>query len=207
MISGWIAYWPQTLEPVVARFRAPWLIRRGLSTCYLKLPELSGTPTVIAAEAALAPRQLRAYGISARTLVHSQNTTGSYAPALEITHGTTMVAVTSGEVMSDASLPPPSALSYGEPAWTCQSLAASAGPLPASPRGSVPDILEGRRGTGAGFSEQVIARAQPATAAPSRRSPRTARHTAVTWCCWQWAQSPRLALRCWCKHSSVGSTV
>lgn len=159
VISGWIAYWPQTLEPVVARFRAPWLIRRGLSTCYLKLPELSGTPTVIAAEAALAPRQLRAYGISARTLVHSQNTTGSYAPALEITHGTTMVAVTSGEVMSDASLPPPSALSYGEPAWTCQSLAASAGPLPASPRGSVPDILEGRRGTGAGFSEQVIARA------------------------------------------------
>jgi hypothetical protein len=159
VISGWVAYWQQTLQPVVATFRAPWLVHRGLSTCYLRLPELSGSPTVIAAEAALTPRQLREYGVDARTVVHSGSTTGSYAPALEITHGTSMVAVTSGEVMSDSSLPPPSALSYGDPAWTCRSLAASATSLPAGGKRDLPDILLGRRGTGAGFSEQVIERA------------------------------------------------
>jgi len=160
VISGWVAYWQQTLQPVVATFRAPWLMRRGLSTCYLRLPDLSGSPTVIAAEAALTPRQLREYGVDARTVVHSGSTTGSYAPALEITHGTSMVAVTSGEVMPDSSLPPPSALSYGDPAWTCRSLAASATTLPIGGKKSdLPDILLGSRGTGAAFSEQVIERA------------------------------------------------
>ncbi len=160
VISGRVAYWQETLQPIVATFRASWLMSRGLSTCYLRLPDLSGTPTVIAAEAAVTGRQLREYGVAPRTVVRSGSTTGSYTPGLEITHGTTMVAVTSGEVMSDSSLPPPSALSYGDPAWTCQSLAASAATLPShGKRGDLPDILLGERGTGAGFSEQVIERA------------------------------------------------
>jgi hypothetical protein len=42
--------WSSSLSPIVVRFTADWVERRGLGTCYLKLPPLVGTATVIGAQ-------------------------------------------------------------------------------------------------------------------------------------------------------------
>ena len=157
VVSGRVAYWQQTLQPLAATFRAPWLVRRGLSSCYLKLPPLSGALTVLSAEAALGPEGLRQYGLHIRgnvAVVHAEGVTGPYDPALEITHGTTTVTEARGEVLPDASLPAPTELVGGDPAWTCRSLAANTGSIERTRKGRLPAIVLGR--TGAGFSEAVI---------------------------------------------------
>ena len=159
VVSGQVAYWQQTLLPIAATFRAQWLVHRGLSSCYLKLPVLSGALTVLSAEAALGPQQLREYGAenrANRTVVQAGNVKGPYDPALEVTHGTSMVSVKGGEVTPDASLPTPASLVNGDPAWTCQSLAESTGSLTGARRGQLPDVVVGTRG--AGYSEGVIER-------------------------------------------------
>lgn len=49
-VSGAVEDWRNTLVSVVVTFRADWLERRGLGTCYLRLPPLVGTATVIGAQ-------------------------------------------------------------------------------------------------------------------------------------------------------------
>lgn len=42
--------WAEHVVPLVVRFDADWLVPRGLGTCYLKLPPLTGEPSIIAAQ-------------------------------------------------------------------------------------------------------------------------------------------------------------
>ena len=52
-ITGRMTDWQAHLVPLIARFKADWLLPRGLGTCYLKLPHMAGGHTLIAAEDAL----------------------------------------------------------------------------------------------------------------------------------------------------------
>ena len=49
-IAGRMGAWSDHMAPIVVRFKADWLKPRGLGTCYLKLPALVGTSSVIGAQ-------------------------------------------------------------------------------------------------------------------------------------------------------------
>jgi hypothetical protein len=49
-IAGRMAAWADHMAPIVVRFKADWLVPRGLGTCYLRLPALVGTSSVIGAQ-------------------------------------------------------------------------------------------------------------------------------------------------------------
>jgi hypothetical protein len=50
IIRGSMEEWSSHLSSLVVQFKAHWLIDRGLGTCYLKLPPLVGTSTIIGAQ-------------------------------------------------------------------------------------------------------------------------------------------------------------
>jgi hypothetical protein len=157
IVSGRVANWKRSLQPVLLSFRANWLSRRGLSSCYLQLPVLTGALTASAAQLALTKRQLRAYETpGSRAVVQSGHTQTPYTPALDITHGTLTVTVAGGEVIPDASVPAPQTLVDGNTAWTCRSIAESTGKINVARRSALPDVLLGT--TGAGYSEGFLER-------------------------------------------------
>ncbi len=120
--------WSLTREPLRITFTAPVVARRGLGTCYIDLPALTGLPTAISgaslenlAEPSITELEdARRQGLF---IVSSGAATPQFAyydPRFEITRGVTALSLQEG-LVEDESQPAPDANFSGAPAWTCRS--------------------------------------------------------------------------------------
>jgi hypothetical protein len=156
IVTGRVTDWPSTLLPLVVTFNANWLSPRGLSTCYLRLPRLSGAQTATSVVDAVGGcSQINAdyRNRPCKPLVTSGAT--PYVGALVVSHGTSIVTVRSGEVSPDMSAPPPSSVVDGNATWTCTATPDTIGRFSDRPGASVPDVVGGRGG-GAAYSLRAI---------------------------------------------------
>lgn len=147
LITGVVTDWPTSLLPILVTFHANWLSGRGLSTCYLRLPALSGSQTATSVVAAVGgcaqiDAAYRGHPCVSTTAVGST----PYVGALLLSHGALIVTVRSGEVTPDLSVPPPLSLIYGDEAWTCSGQPDTVGRLPGRAGAAVPDVVAGRGG-------------------------------------------------------------
>ena len=144
-ISGEVADWHRTLQPLVVMFPARWTVPRALSSCYLQLPSLSSAPTTQTGPKPSDPRVLLQSGAKqATTHVTAQGGHATAAfTAAAFTTGIATVTVRQGAVTADASIPTPAGLSGGDFAWICRSVTESVGPLTTRGRGPLPDIVKG----------------------------------------------------------------
>lgn len=120
LVTGTVTDWPSTLLSLIVRFQANWIAPRGVSSCYLDLPSVSGQRTasaVVAAAGGCKPINITYPSHPC----HPKTTAGGipYVGPLIVTHGTSIVTVASGDVSPELSLPPPQSLIDGKPAWTC----------------------------------------------------------------------------------------
>jgi hypothetical protein len=146
VIEGAVRTWPATLAPLVVQYPVDWLEARGLGTCFLRLPALTGDLTVLTAQRAqgnhvplgqfisTAPTDLRVF--SKRADVEA-----AYDPRLEVSLGSTTVVGRDGmSVESGDSLPQPDSSVNGSPTWTCVSRAKRVATL-SSLRDTVPELI------------------------------------------------------------------
>jgi hypothetical protein len=133
-VTGRIAKWSTHVAPLVVRFKADWLAPRGLKTCYLKLPPLTGEHSIIAAQ--------DARGRSAGTLdefetrfptlpetLHNDRQT-IFVPldtSLTLHHGISVVQPGENDVIG--SEPDTQVITGGLPALACSSHSATVGNL------------------------------------------------------------------------------
>jgi hypothetical protein len=156
VLEGRVDNWPMTLLPLLVKFEADWLTPRGLSTCYLRLPSLSGQPTATAVAAAVGGcGQINAdfRGHPCNSLVRASGQ--PYVGGLLLSYGESIVTVRSGEVSPDLSVPPPPAVNDGHAACTCRGAPDTAGEFPDRAGRSVPDVVAGTSG-GAAYSLKAI---------------------------------------------------
>jgi hypothetical protein len=161
-----VPHWNRTLRPVIASYSAQWLENRGLGSCWLRLPALTGDLTVLAAKRALD----QAYPIGPnlpsnpgdlRVASRRANAQAVYTAGFEAIHGS--ITVVSPEAEIGDSLPSPPGSTNGSPTWTCRAQPkAKARPLRSSFRSHAPSVISGTvAGPSAGaFSAKVISSAK-----------------------------------------------
>jgi hypothetical protein len=147
-IRGTVTDWPITLRPLMVRFRANWLEPRGLSSCYVRVPALTGTSTAGSLVEALGNdcRQVnQLFPTAKEPACQTKIQAGRvpYVAGFMPTYGTSIVAVTSGEVSPSLSEPPPTKVVNGDQAWTCTSNEETVGPFPRRRDAPVPDSVNG----------------------------------------------------------------
>jgi hypothetical protein len=112
---------PQSLQPILVTFTANWLRPRGLSSCYLELPSLTGTRTATAVAQALHGCRLidAQYPRTPGACTRGTPTAGGipFVPGLVTARGLSVITVASGEVDPDESTPVPSTNVNGRYAW------------------------------------------------------------------------------------------
>jgi hypothetical protein len=161
VLSGHVFDWPARLSAVVASFQADWLSDRGIGSCYLSLPSLTGALTVLATNQALGrvsrdPREIAQPGVP---IVRSERTglAAVYNPRLETTYGTTTVVVAGGDVLAEGSLPAPDQTIDGNSTWVCETKPARSRALvEAAKPGGRADLLISRDKTGAAYSRAYL---------------------------------------------------
>jgi hypothetical protein len=156
VVGGRVYFWNKHLNSVVAEFDANWLERRGIGTCYLKLPALTGGLTVLAAQEALGHA---ARSIKTLDAVISSDRTGlvaRYDPGLETTLASTTVIVEDGDVVDEASRPGPDEATEGDPTWVCDTSPPRRGEIARLKGRGTPDILSGSSTRGGAFSKKLI---------------------------------------------------
>jgi hypothetical protein len=117
--------WWLRLTPIVVRFRADWLLRRGLGTCYLKLPPLVGDKTILAAQDGRGrafrtlDELLETRPFLTTTYVYSDGETlfALDRPSLTVNQGIAVVSVGNDEVVR--SEPESDSIAAGLPAISC----------------------------------------------------------------------------------------
>jgi hypothetical protein len=128
-VSGSIQDWRSSWIPIVVRFQADWVKRRTLGSCYVLLPELTGTPWGALSAA------VRASGHGADVADEEA------AKRVAASHGYISLS-TSADIVGEESDPRPAVLPSGESSsvWTCSSsphaLSAGRPDLPRSPSGT-----------------------------------------------------------------------
>jgi hypothetical protein len=147
-IEGTVTDWPITLRPLMVRFRANWLEPRGLSSCYVRVPALTGTSTAAELVKALGRdcRQVnQLFPTAKQPACQTKIQAGRipYVAGFMPTYGTSIVAVKSGEVSPSLSEPPPTQVVNGDQAWTCTSNEETVGPFPRRRNAPVPDSVDG----------------------------------------------------------------
>jgi hypothetical protein len=159
--------WNRTLAPVIASYSADWLEHRGLGSCWLRLPALTGDLTVLAAQRArgyafpLAGVRLPANQGNLRVSSTRADAQAVYARGLDAVHGSITVVSSAAEIGD--SLPGPSGSTNGSPTWTCQAQPkADVHSLRSPPRSSTIAVLSGTgsRASAGAFSAKVIAAAK-----------------------------------------------
>ncbi len=161
-----VPHWNRTLAPIIASYSADWLEYRGLGSCWLRLPALTGDLTVLTAQRAFDAdfplrARLPANQGDLRVFSRRANAQAVYTAGLEAIHGS--ITVVSPEAEVGKSLPNPSSSTNGSPTWVCAAQPkAKARPLHASPRSTRPSVISG---TAAGaspgaFSSKVISSAK-----------------------------------------------
>ena len=132
-VGGDIAEWSSHLTSLLVRFKADWLVDRGLGTCYLTLPPLTGEYSVFGAQ--------DGRGRAGRTLDDVQTTESvlpiyrnedetlfaPYDEALEVRDGVAVVEAGANEVLEFQ--PPANALVGGIPAIACATVPLKIGEL------------------------------------------------------------------------------
>ncbi len=127
--------WAADREPLRITYTAPLVHRRGLGSCYVNLPALTGLPTVISGASleGLDEPNAEALDGSGQQGLFVVSTTGDedhdpqyayYDPRFEITRGVTVLDL-DGRLAEQGSRPTPDANFSGSPAWTCRSTVAS----------------------------------------------------------------------------------
>jgi hypothetical protein len=160
-----IADWSRSLAPVIATYRADVLEDRGMASCWLRLPALTGDLSVLAAK--------RAFGLAVplgaslpanpgdlRVASRRANAQAVYTPGLEAVHGS--ITVRSEDADIEQALPAASSSTNGSPTWTCKAQPKTKALPLSSVRESEPPpppVLSGTaEGASAGaFSARVIA--------------------------------------------------
>lgn len=133
VVSGTIRNWPATLVPLIADFHADWIDRRGVGTCFIRLPAIAGDLSILSAQRALGnARNVRSLIVGPNELtVDSRRSeiAARYRPGLEVAYGTATVRVKDGSIDSGESLPAPTESINGNPTWTCVGRARFTRPL------------------------------------------------------------------------------
>lgn len=157
VVTGAVMNWPTTLLPLLAVFRANWLTPRGVSTCYLRLPPLSGSRTATAVTRALGGCMRINAAFGNHRVCSPKVVSGSapYVRQLLLSYGESIVTAGAGDVASDLSVPPPATVVGGNKAWVCNGRPDTTGGFPTSAGSAVPDVLTGRGG-GAAYSLSAI---------------------------------------------------
>jgi hypothetical protein len=160
-----IPQWHQTLAPAIARYSADWLEHRGLGSCWLRTPSLTGDLTVLAAMRALNKARslddpLPANPGSLRVSSSRVNAQAVYEPGLDAIHGSITVVTPEGEV--GESMPPPPGSTSGSPTWTCEPQSkANPQALDTNPKPGVSVLSGTAAGASAGaFSAKIISSAE-----------------------------------------------
>ncbi len=158
--------WSRSLAPVIATYRADLLEDRGMASCWLRLPALTGDLSVLAAK--------RAFGLAVplgaslpanpgdlRVASRRANAQAVYTPGLEAVHGS--ITVRSADADVEQALPAASSSTNGSPTWTCEAQPKTRARALGSARGAAtPPVLSGTaEGASAGaFSSRVISSAK-----------------------------------------------
>lgn len=158
--------WKRTLAPVIASYSADWLEHRGLGSCWLRLPALTGDFTVLAAMRARdlavpSGSDLQANRGDLEVSSRRVNAHALYTAGYEAVHGSITVVAPEGEI--GESLPGPSGSTNGSPTWACRPQPkAKVRSLRFSPPSSRPLVISGTAdGASPGaFSTKVIASAK-----------------------------------------------
>ncbi len=144
VVSGTVRDWTRHLNAVVVTFKANWLDRRALGSCYLSLPAITGGLSVLAAQVARgqASRNVNEVVGPDRLVIESSRTglVARYDRSLETTLGSTTVVARNSEVVGDASLPGPDLTSEGHATWTCETTPPTTGSRTGARR-ATPDVL------------------------------------------------------------------
>lgn len=161
-----VRHWNRTLAPVIATYSADWLEHRGLGSCWLRLPELTGDLAVLAAKRALdldypLGETLPANRGDLRVSSRRANAQAVYTPGLDAIHGSITVVTPQADI--GESLPSPPGSTNGSPTWTCRAQPkARARPLRSPLPTGTPSVISGTadgRSSGA-FSARVISSAK-----------------------------------------------
>ena len=121
-IRGSMANWSSHLASLIVKFKANWLVDRGLGTCYLKLPALAGLYSVIGAEDGLgrARERQRADEVDATYAPISDDTGTLFAPyerSLFTRKGLSVIETGKNEILK--SEPAANTVAAGLPAIAC----------------------------------------------------------------------------------------
>jgi hypothetical protein len=150
-----IPHWGRKLRPVLVSFTADWLERRSyLGSCYLRLPALTGFPTVLSARETLgqvAEDTKDLQDLSIFTIASVETGLKAYYQAnYETTRGVTSLELGSKLLKSDISRPAPDVTVQGIPTWTCSSTPYQVNLLRyAQAKHKVADVVIGNAGDGA----------------------------------------------------------
>lgn len=160
VVSAKVRDWREHVRGIVVTFRANWLRGRGLESCYLVLPAITGGLSVLAAQVARgrATRDAGRIRAANRLIIRSRRLglAARYDRGLETTFGVTTVVVRDGDVLGEASLPGPDLSSEGHPTWVCRTAPPTVAPLRRERR-RTPDVALARRG--GVFSRSYLAQA------------------------------------------------
>ena len=129
VVSVEVPRWGRTLDDLTVSFSAPWTQERSrLGGCYVRLPALTGLPTVLTAARVLglagreeAPEPEEGAGSLFVVSSTSPEWHAYYNPDWEVTRGV-MTLDTADYTLDDSlSQPAPTTDIQGAPAWTCRS--------------------------------------------------------------------------------------
>jgi hypothetical protein len=158
--------WNRTLAPVIASYSADWLENRGLGSCWLRLPALTGDLAVLTSKRAYdlavpLGARLPANPGDLRVFSTRVNAQAVYTAGLEAIHGSITVVSPGAEI--GESLPAPSGSTNGSPTWTCVAQPkARARPLRSAAPSTTPPVVGGTTGgaSSGAFSAKVISSAK-----------------------------------------------
>ena len=141
--------WARTLAPVVIRYETTsWLEKRGLGSCSIRLPAVTGALSVLASQQANQRAQPLGHilpPLPTQVLVssHAKQVEAIYRPGLGAQLGYTTVSVKGGSIATGESLPSPDKHLNGSSTWTCRSRANRAGLLDRKSKQHTPELLVG----------------------------------------------------------------
>ena len=158
-IRGTIRGWSSHLAALVFRFKANWLEERGLGTCYLKLPPLVGSSTIVGAQAGIghsAPSDEafleKCPAGGERTVNDTETLFVPYVRSLAIRNGVAVVQAGENEVLS--SEPETNTVAGGVPAIGCFQASPDTGEMGAVDA----DLVFGSDGRAAAIRDRSFAR-------------------------------------------------
>ena len=147
-VSASVRGWGATFAPVVARYRADsWLTERGIGSCHLRLPAVTGERSIVASQQAdgrakpageLLPTDPTDVIVSSS----AKRVEAIYRVGVGAQAGYVTVRMGGGSVGAEESVPSPDQRFDGHSTWTCRSRARRAS-VGNQDRGGVPGLLIG----------------------------------------------------------------